>query len=159
MKKFLIAIAIGTVAFAGTTSTTVPVTINYTGGCKISNLATTYDLGSIPTILESGGMAMNPIKFDMVCTSGLGYKIKVGSNAYKMVAGGTDYGVDLYLDSAFTERIDAFTGVARNGNGVIETVTLFPKVRPSSCKYLRDVGKYVCGSGAMSTTIDLTLSW
>ena len=83
MRKSILAAALmaglTTVAFAGSTSTTVPVTINYAGGCNIANLSTTHDLGTVPTVMSNTGEMMNPLTFDLTCSNGLSYSIKTNS--------------------------------------------------------------------------------
>ena len=161
MKKVLAGITIAAVSLfaAGTTSATVPVTINYTGGCKINNLASSYDLGTIPAILNSSGEVMNPVSFNVLCTDGLNYTVKVNSNTYHFTVGNSDYGMELYADSSLTTKV-GYTGVIRTGTGATENISLYPKVYANSgCNYLSSVGKYACESGPLTTTIDITLTW
>ncbi|WOE70503.1 hypothetical protein RZR97_02765 [Hydrogenimonas thermophila] len=165
MKKFFLGMVVaGTVAFAaGSVSTTVPITINYTGGCEVSNLLASYDLGTAPAIVDnSNPPVMNPISFDVKCTNGLAYTINLNKETFLPKVGDSTYGITFYADSTMTQKVGMYTSstLSKTGTGAVETITLYPKLTANggSCILLPS-GQYACESGAISTTVDVTLTW
>jgi hypothetical protein len=166
MRKSILAAALmaglTTVAFAGSTSTTVPVTINYAGGCNIANLSTTHDLGTVPTVMSNTGEMMNPLTFDLTCSNGLSYSIKTNSTQYTTKANGTGstYGMKFYQEEAKTNLVMSNSPWNRTATGTTETVTLYPNVYPiTGCSFNSGTGKYTCDAGTLTAAVDLIISW
>ncbi|MDX1808929.1 MAG: hypothetical protein R3331_05280 [Sulfurospirillaceae bacterium] len=151
-----------TVSFAGSTSTTVPVTITYTGGCNIANLSTTLDLGTVPTVMSNTGEVMNPLTFDLTCSSGLSYSITTNATQYTMQANGTGstYGMKFYQDASKTNLVMSNSPWNRTATGSTETVTLYPNVYPiTGCSLDSGTGKYTCDAGTLTASVNLIISW
>jgi len=162
MRKNILAVTLmvglTTAAFAGSTSTTVPVTIDYTQGCDVKNIKSNYDLGVIPAVQKNGGVMMNPISFQVACSSGLSYTIKTNSNNYSMKADGTGstYKMVFYTDASKTTELPSH----RTGTGEYETIDLYPNVYGySGCSYDSATKVRICDAGSLTASVDLTISW
>ena len=162
MKKSLMALLVASaVSFTGTTSATVPVTINYTGGCQITNLQSSYDLSAISSILDDGGVPANPINFQVKCTQGINYQVKLDKNYYTPSVGGSTYGIAFYDDASLQNQVTT-SGINRTGTGEIETISLFPKIYANGgdCNSLGyDIGKTICDAGTITASVNITLEW
>lgn len=164
MKKSIIAAALmaglATTAFAGSTSTSVPVTINYAGGCNIANLSATHDLGTIPSQIHYQGIIGNPLTFDLTCSNGLAYSIRTNSSLYQIEANGSGstYGMIFYQEEAKINQVKSSAPWNRIGTGSTETVTLYPNIYPlHGCTSNGDYKS--CDAGTLTAAVDLIISW
>jgi hypothetical protein len=163
MKKSIFGIlATVSFAFAGSTSTSVPVTISYAGGCKINNLQANYNIGAVPTIMSGDGIAAIPVTFDLMCTSGTSFTVKPTNYDYNLVrANGTGgrYLVDLYKDAGLTQKITTTMGVESSGTGATESMVFYTKVAPSGDCTSIGSNKFTCEPGTLTTALNLTIAW
>lgn len=163
MRKIILSIILlAMTAFAGSVNTVVPVTINYAGGCNISNLNLTHDLGTVPTVMTSSGKIMKPLTFNLTCSNGLSYSIKTNSTQYTTKANGTGstYGMRFYQEEAKTNLVMYNSPWNRTATGILETLTLYPNIYPiSGCNYNSTTGKYTCDAGTLTAAVDLIISW
>lgn len=164
MRKSILAATLvaglATTAFAGSTSTSVPVTINHAGGCNLSNLSATHDLGTVPSQIHYQGIIGNPLTFDLTCSNGLAYSIKTNSNVYQIKANGSGstYGMRFYQEEAKTNLVMSNSPWNRTATGSTETVTLYPNIYPlSGCTSSGDYKS--CDAGTLTAAVHLIISW
>jgi hypothetical protein len=163
MKKSILAMAVtATIAFAGSTSTSVPVTIDYVQGCDVRSLQSSYDIGIVPAVQDTAGVMMNPINFEVACSNGLAYTLKTNATNYAMQAGGTGstYRMEFYTDTAKTTKVSSTSPWNKTGIGGYETVNLYPNVYgDSGCTYDSVTKKKICDAGSLTASVDLIISW
>lgn len=168
MKKVLFSLAalaaLSSAVFAGSTSATVPVTINYEQGCAVTGLNGTYDFGAVPAVMEAQGMMLtsNPVAFNVACSNGLAYKIKSDGDNFTMQPGGASssrINLELYDNGDKTKKITT-GGYDRVGTGVAEAVNLVPFVYPNSgCTNVSGTTKSICQTGTLQAIVNLTIAW
>lgn len=166
MRKSILAAALmvglTTAAFAGSSSTTVPVTIDYIQGCSVKNIQGNYDIGVIPAVQDNKGVMMNPLSFQVACSSGLAYTIKTNSYSYAMKANGTGstYKMEFYTDASKTAKVSSSSPWNRTGVGEYEAINLYPNVfGDSGCSYDSVTKKNICDAGTLTAAVDIIISW
>ncbi|MDD2975073.1 MAG: hypothetical protein PHZ10_08225 [Aliarcobacter cryaerophilus] len=166
MRKNILAAALiaslTTAAFAGSTSTTVPVTIDYVQGCDVKNIQGNYDIGVIPAVQDNSGVMMNPLSFQVACSSGLAYTIKTNSTNYAMKANGTGstYRMEFYTDASKSTKVSSTAPWNRTGAGEYEAINLYPNVYgDTGCTYDSVTKKKICDAGSLTAAVDLIISW
>ena len=157
MKKLvLILLSAVSFMFAGSTSTTVPVTIDVTQTCSVSSFQASYDVGSVPTIIGTDGVMLDPLSFQINCSDGLGYQIKPDAGGYTM---GSDYFLDFWQEAEGIHEVEKYSPWNLTGTGSYETINLFARIRPSgSCVDAVD-GKKLCSAGAISGSVTINIYW
>lgn len=162
MKKSLLALALSSLAFAGSVSQQVPVQINNTGGCAFQGLPATIDLGTIPPsgyATSTGQYATAPVSLNVACTSGINYTVSVasgyslGSSYILLSKSGTYIRLALYKDSAYTQKLSsANTTIATGtGSGSSQTITVYPRIE--GCNSTS------CSPGVYTATITLRITY
>ena len=126
-------------AFAGTATTTMPVTMTITAGCTVS--ATTLAFGT-QSVLASATPANGTLS--VTCTNTTPYNVGLdkggGSGATitvrKMTGpGGATINYGLYQNSGFTTNFGNTVGtdtLAGTGNGTVQTITVYGQVPSQS---------------------------
>lgn len=97
-----------------------------------------YDIGVIPTVQNNSGVMMNPLSFQVACSSGLAYTIKTNSNNYAMKANGTGstYRMEFYTDASKSTKVSSTASWNRTGTGEYEAINLYPNVYgDTGCTY------------------------
>jgi hypothetical protein len=157
MKKLvLILLSAVSFMFAGSTSTSVPVTIDVTQTCSVNSFQASYDVGSVPTIIGTNGVMLDPLSFQINCSNGLGYQIKPDATSYEM---GSDYSLDFWQEAGGHNSVSKYSPWNLTGTGSYETINLFARIRPSgSCVDAVD-GKKLCSAGAISGSVTINIYW
>ena len=159
MKKLILTIITAvSFAFAGSTTTAVPVTVDVTQTCSVQSFQTSYDIGNIPTIMDTQGVVLadNPLSFQIYCSNGLSYQIKPDATGYTM---GSDYALDFWQEAEGIHGVDIYSPWNLIGTGNYETINLFPRVRPYvNCTDTAD-GKKLCSAGAITANVTINIYW
>jgi hypothetical protein len=149
-------------AYAGETSISVPVSINYTGGCVITTPP--HDMGSMQATIPGAGLAAPSYTMSFTCSFGTGYTVSqinfvnlANSNAKTIKA-------TLYKDPGYANAIGSSTPTIATGTGTgsLQTITTYPKIfgyntGNGACTYTAP--NYYCPEDTYSATYTFRIAF